>query len=67
MSEKAMSDLEKILDQTAHAIVQHGDINFVLRERLLPLLEAGQAMRASRVNISDDAMAWDDAKEKAME
>ena len=68
--EKAMSDLEKLLEIVRDDV--HGmnrvDALHMLKLRLLPLLEAGQAMAEHAPGMDFDrlAAAWDAALEKAM-
>jgi len=72
-----MSDLEKLLRDMAHdyltSVEQDGSLEAQLVRRLLPILEAGQAMRdhwlfgaaAYQGKDSREAYAWDAEKEKA--
>jgi len=65
-----MSDLEKLLWDVAEEISTFGPVYnvSVLKRRLLPLLEAGQAMAEHAPGMDFDrlAAAWDAALEKAM-
>ena len=68
-----MSDLEKLLEDVAGDYFDSDGTEEVLKRRLLPLLEAGQAMRdhwlfgaaAYQGKDSREAYAWDAALEKA--
>ncbi|GAC1688010.1 MAG: hypothetical protein PVS2B2_26780 [Candidatus Acidiferrum sp.] len=75
-----MSDLEKLLESVAYELAEMAASNgshsgkdnvIVLKARLLPLLEAGEAMR-KKVSYHDGTehcphTRWDAAKRKAME
>jgi hypothetical protein len=57
-----MNDLNKLLDELAHEI-KMGDARQVLEERILPVLEAGQAMRdwLKARGIELETPSWDAA------
>ena len=64
-----MSDLEKLLRDVAHdyltSVEQDGSLEAQLVRRLLPILEAGQAMRDCNYINTANSMAWNAAWEKA--
>ena len=66
-----MSDLEALLENVAlESFAAYDDtyvpILEVLRRKLLPLLEAGEAMRKWKPAY-EDGQAWDAAKQSALE
>ncbi len=65
-----MSDLEKILAAAVDDYASSGHPLFtLLKARLLPLLEAGEAMRKDLLVAcpANSILAWDAAKRKGME
>lgn len=67
--EQPMSDLETLLERVAQEAQEPPNAYLfnVLKRRLLPLLEAGQAMRDCNYINTTNSLAWDAAKQRAME